>query len=126
MAATNGRRRRLRVVVLLPVEANNRVRRTIRALLALPPEAFDLMLATVGPKSPDVIAALGDAAAKVAELPAAARHYRGKSLAARDPDVLIDMNGLAAAVAPFLAVRPARALWSLAHPAAAMCRRLST
>jgi len=108
----------LRVVVLLPVETNDQMRSAIRALLALPHEAFDLLLATVGPKSPDVVAVLGDAAAKVAVLPAWPDMSVAKAVAARDPDVLIDMNGLAAAAAPFLAVRPARALWSLGHPAA--------
>ena len=108
----------LRVVVLLPVEANEQMRSATRALLALPRELFDLLLATVGRKSPAVVAALGDAAANIAELPPSPDMTVAKAVAARDPDVLIDMNGLAAAAGPLLAVRPARALWSLGHPAA--------
>ena len=110
---------RLRVVALLPAEADKRVRHTIRTLVALPPETFDLMLATVGQKSPDVIAALGDAAGKIAELPLRPDVTVAKALAIRDPDVLIEMNGLTAAVGPFLALKPARALWALTHSAAA-------
>ena len=108
----------LRVVALLPGGTNEQARGVIRALLALPQEAFDLLLATIGPKSPDVMAALGNAAVKVAALPAWPDMAVAKAVAARDPDVLIDMNGLAAAAGPFLAVRPARAIWALDHPAA--------
>jgi hypothetical protein len=42
---------RLRVVVLLPVHANDAVLRAIAGLLALSPAEFDFMFASVGPKA---------------------------------------------------------------------------
>ena len=104
----------LRVVVLLPGRAGDAAKGAIEALLAQPPAACDLMLATVGPKAPDVLALLGNAAARVAGLPSEPGVALAKALANRDPDVLIDMTGLHAAAGPFLAQRPAREIWSVA------------
>src|SRR6185369_6088797 len=105
---------RLRVVVLLPVHASDGARRAIAGLLPLPSTAYDLMFATVGPKSSDVVALLETAAATVAELPGNPGIAVAKALSNRDPDVLVDMSGLGAAAGPFLAQHPARAIWAVA------------
>jgi len=105
---------RLRVVVLLPVHANDAVLRAIAGLLALSPAEFDFMFASVGPKAADVMALLGNAAATVAQLPANPDVAFAKALANRDPDVLVDMSGLAAGAGPLLAQHPAREVWAAA------------
>ena len=104
---------RLRVAVLLPVVADESASRALGALAGLPLAMFEPMLASIGPKSRDVVAVLGDAATKVAELPLQPGFAVSRALAARDADVLVDMAGLAAAVGPLLAYRPARAIWTV-------------
>lgn len=113
---------RLRIAVLLPVVADESAMRVLAALAALPPVKFDLMLASVGSKAHDVAAALGDDTARVAQLGSQPDFAVAKALAARDADVLVDMAGLAAAVGPLLAHRPARAIWAVSAMVATMHR----
>ena len=91
---------RLRVVVLLPVHANDAAGRAIAGLLALSSAAFDLMFATVGPRASDVMDLLPNAAMTVAELkPVPIRFVNlgdqfGESGA---PDALLEKFGMTAA-----------------------------
>ena len=52
-------------------------------------------------------------AARVTQMPERPDIESARSLAASDPDVLIDLCGLARATGPLFAARPARAIWSL-------------
>ena len=105
---------RLRVIVLLPVHANDAARRAIAGLLALSSAGYEVRFASVGPKASAVMALLGRAAASVAELPGNPGVAFAKALANRDPDVLVDMSGLGAGAGPFLAQHPAREIWAVA------------
>ena len=104
---------RLRIVTLLPMHASDRARRAIAALLTPTAVGCEHVFASVGRKVPDVVAMLGTAAAQVAELPPAPGVAVAKALVNRDPDVLVDMTGLAAATGPFLAQRASREIWSV-------------
>jgi predicted O-linked N-acetylglucosamine transferase (SPINDLY family) len=105
---------RLRIVTLLPRQASDGARRAVAALLTPVAAGCELQFATVGPRVPDVVAMVGLAAAQVAELPPSPGAAVAKALVNRDPDVLVDMTGLAAAAGPFLAQRAAREIWAVA------------
>ena len=106
--------RRIRLIVLLPSHwANDAARASTTLLMSLPRDAFDIAVATIGPASTEVRDAASALAPGFAELPALPDAAIAKSLAARDPDVLLDLAGLDAAAAPLLAQRPARAIWTV-------------
>jgi predicted O-linked N-acetylglucosamine transferase (SPINDLY family) len=102
------------VIVLLPPRwASDAAKAAISVLAPLSREAFDIAAATIGPASSEVLDAASAIAQGIAELPALPDAAIAKSLAARDPDVLLDLAGLDAAVAPLLAQRPAREVWTV-------------
>jgi predicted O-linked N-acetylglucosamine transferase (SPINDLY family) len=104
---------RLRVIVLLPGAALDAATRVALAkIAALPGDRFDIAIATMGRASPEVVDIARGAASAVAELPMPSDDSVAKALAARDPDVLVDLVGTVAA--PLLAQRPARAIHALA------------
>jgi predicted O-linked N-acetylglucosamine transferase (SPINDLY family) len=101
---------RLRIIVLRRAAAAGEAdSAAMAAIAALPRDAFSITVAIIGatedsprdgmttialPPQPDVAAA--------------------KAISAADPDLLIDLAGLAAATGLLLAQRPARATWTLA------------
>ncbi len=95
----------LRVIVLVAAAPGPEA---IAALAALSHEAHDIALAVIaGAALPDAPAAALPNLPTL-PLPAAPDLDDAKRLAATDPDVLIDLVGLAAAAGPLLAARPAR------------------
>ena len=97
---------RLRVVLLLPAEIF--VSAEVRDFATLRSDTFDVALAAIGAPAPPTFAGLTGIA-----LPVEPDALGAKAIAARDPDVLVDLVGLAAASGPLLALRPARATWTL-------------
>ena len=98
---------RLRVIVLLPAEPFAAA--PLSELASLPGDAFEVALAAIGAAVPPAAAGFTGIA-----LPAEPDAVAAKAIAARDPDVLVDLCGLAAAAGPLLAMRPARVVWTLA------------
>jgi protein O-GlcNAc transferase len=98
---------RLRVIVLRAPESGADTA-TQLAINALPLAAIELTVATVGAPA----GAVAEGIASIA-LPAQPNATIAKALAAREPDVLVDLAGLMAATGPLLAQRPARAIWTI-------------
>jgi len=105
---------RLRIVALIPATADGAARTSVSAMAGLPRDAYDVMLACVGPAASDWVELARDAAARVVELPKQPDVAVAKGLAAGDPDLMVDVAGLGAAIGPLLAARPARAVWGVA------------
>ena len=93
---------RWRIVVLAGEAAASDV--NLGALRALPEAEFDVTLATIG-DAPAAMPGLTSVA-----LPANADADAARIIAARDPDVVVDLVGLTAGTGPLLARRPARAI----------------
>ncbi len=98
---------RLRIVLLLPADVLAIAE--VREFAALPFDAFDVVLAAIAALAAPSVAGLTGIA-----LPLEPDAVAAKAIAARDPDVLVDLVGLAAASGPLLALRPARAVFTLA------------
>jgi predicted O-linked N-acetylglucosamine transferase (SPINDLY family) len=94
---------RWRIVVLAGDAAASDA--NLAALRALPEDEFDITLATIGEATAAAIPGL-----TVVALPASADADAARIIAARDPDVVVDLVGLAASTGPLLARRPARAI----------------
>ncbi len=102
--------RPLRVVVLRnAASAGDAISTAMAAIAALPRDAFAVMFATLGVTEASPI----DGAPNMV-LPLRSDETVAKTMAALDPDVLIDFAGLGAATGSLLAQRPARAIWTLA------------
>jgi predicted O-linked N-acetylglucosamine transferase (SPINDLY family) len=80
----------------------------VEEFAALPPDTFNVALAAIGASAAPTVAGLTGVA-----LPSEPDAVAAKVIAARDPDVLIDLAGLAAASGPLLALRPARSIWTI-------------
>lgn len=98
---------RRRIVLLLPADVSTVAE--VHDFAALSPDAFDVALAAIGAAAAPSVAGLTGVA-----LPPEPDAVAAKVIAARDPDVLVDLVGLAAASGPLLALRPARAVFTLA------------
>ncbi len=98
---------RLRIVALVAGSDDAAVAGILAALAALPGDAFEITLAGSHASMP---ASMPPAAVHALPLPPAglADPATGRHIAALDPDILIDLVGLTAAVGPLLAQRPAR------------------
>ena len=91
---------RFRVVVLAGPDAS--LDANLAALRALPETDFDLVLATIGAVTPS------QAGVTAFALPANADATAARVVGSRDPDVVVDLIGLAAMTGPLLARVPAR------------------
>jgi predicted O-linked N-acetylglucosamine transferase (SPINDLY family) len=104
---------RLRVIALLCGREDPVATAAMAALAAMPRTAIDLTLAVLG--SADLPAWL--ASSEAAALPrlgvGSAADGAARRIAVLDPDVLVDLVGLAAAAGPLLAQHPARAIVTL-------------
>ncbi len=109
---------RLRVVALVGAAPDTGAGMALDVLAGLPRDTFDVAIAYVG-KGPVPDSSAGGAAAaqKVSAivLPPIPGASDAKLLAALDPDVIVDLAGLGAAVGPLLAQRPARSIATLAE-----------
>ena len=97
---------RTRVIALAAGESVDSV--VLDALTKLASDAFAITLATVGPAP--VALPPGIAQLLLPATDAAA----GKAIAALDADVLVDIDGMAAATLTLLAQHPARNVWTFA------------
>jgi protein O-GlcNAc transferase len=93
---------RLRVLVLEPAQLPAALAADIALLATLPHDTFDVTRVDM---DDDVDVPGGGDAVEVS---------LARTLAAGDPDVLIDLVGMTAATGPLLAQRPARAVWTMA------------
>jgi predicted O-linked N-acetylglucosamine transferase (SPINDLY family) len=112
---------RLRVVALFAASSAADAGVALATLVGLPREEFDVAVAFLGEGAtsylPNGVGVAGRPPAIA--LPPVPDANDAKRLAALDPDVIVDLVGLAAAVGPLLAQRPARAIATPADLAAA-------
>lgn len=100
-------------IVVLPCPATDAVASEAQALLlGLPADRFEVTLAALGATSPSAVAAFASAhpGRRIVPVTPAVDLDDAKRVALLDPDVLVDLAGLAASVGPLLARRPARTL----------------
>ena len=98
---------RWRVVVLVADDGASDA--DLAAIRALPDAEFDVVFATIGAASPPAI----DNSTGLA-LPANPDAAAARIVAARDPDVIVDLVGMTAMTGPLLARRPARTCFTVA------------
>ena len=98
---------RWRIVVLVGGDAasHGSADSSLAAIRSLPEADFAVTLATIGMAPTAAISGATNVA-----LPAGADAAAAQIIAARDPDVVVDLVGLAAMTGPLLARRPARAI----------------